>query len=60
MTFYAHSENNFKESHLLSNHSKETATIAKSFACNEIYKAIFYLTGLLHDLGKYRCRSKTT
>ncbi len=54
MTFYAHSENNFKESHLLSNHSKETATIAKSFACNEIYKAIFYLTGLLHDLGKYQ------
>jgi CRISPR-associated endonuclease/helicase Cas3 len=54
MTYYAHSENNLKESHSLPKHLQETATLAKSFACNESYNAIFYLTGLLHDIGKYQ------
>jgi CRISPR-associated endonuclease/helicase Cas3 len=54
MEYLAHSENNLKESHPLSKHLQETATLMKSFACQESYKAIFYLTGLLHDLGKYQ------
>jgi CRISPR-associated endonuclease/helicase Cas3 len=54
MEYIAHSENNLKECHSLPKHLFETATLAKSFACNESYKAIFYLTGILHDLGKYQ------
>lgn len=52
--YFAHSENNLQECHSLSKHLHETATLAKSFTCNENYKGIFYLTGLLHDLGKYQ------
>ncbi|MFZ3103846.1 MAG: CRISPR-associated helicase Cas3' [Smithella sp.] len=54
MEYIAHSENNLKECHSLPKHLFETATLAKSFACNESYRAIFYLTGILHDLGKYQ------
>ncbi|MDP2852849.1 MAG: CRISPR-associated helicase Cas3' [Smithellaceae bacterium] len=54
MEYIAHSENNLNECHSLSKHLNETATLAKSFAFNESYEAIFYLTGLLHDLGKYQ------
>jgi CRISPR-associated endonuclease/helicase Cas3 len=54
MEYYAHSENNRKEKHSLSWHLHQTATLAERFAWQESYKPIFYLTGLLHDLGKYQ------
>ena len=54
MEYIAHSENSFQEAHSLSKHLIETAKISSSFAWKEDYKSIFYLTGLLHDLGKYQ------
>lgn len=52
--YIAHSENIFHKTHSLSRHLRETAAISSSFACKENYKPVFYLTGLLHDLGKYQ------
>jgi len=52
--YYAHSENAHGEKHGLLEHLLETATLAQSFASQENYKKLFYLTGLLHDLGKYQ------
>ncbi|MBI3753015.1 MAG: CRISPR-associated helicase Cas3', partial [Deltaproteobacteria bacterium] len=46
--------NSRKEKHRLSKHLHQTAKFAESFACQENYKPIFKLTGLLHDLGKYQ------
>ncbi len=54
MKYYAHSENNRNKKHSLSKHLRQTAKYAESFACKESYKAIFNVTGLLHDLGKYQ------
>lgn len=54
MTYYAHSENRLNEKHCLSKHLQQTAKLVESYACRENYKPIFYLTGLLHDLGKYQ------
>lgn len=54
MKYYAHSENSLNVHHALSKHLHQTAKLAESFACKENYKPIFYLTGLLHDLGKYQ------
>ena len=54
MEYYAHSENDRNERHILSKHLNETAKLAESFACRESYKPIFHVTGLLHDLGKYQ------
>ncbi|MBU1054147.1 MAG: CRISPR-associated helicase Cas3' [Proteobacteria bacterium] len=54
MKYYAHSENSLNVQHALSKHLHQTAKLAESFACKENYKPIFYLTGLLHDLGKYQ------
>jgi CRISPR-associated endonuclease/helicase Cas3 len=54
MQYYAHSENSQNEKHDLSKHLHRTAKIAESFACQENYRSIFYLSGLLHDLGKYQ------
>ncbi len=52
--FYAHSENNSNEKHHLSKHLFETALYAESFACQEEYKPLFRLSGLIHDFGKYQ------
>jgi CRISPR-associated endonuclease/helicase Cas3 len=52
--YYAHSENNNKVKHQLADHLKETARLAESFTSDETYKSIFYMTGLLHDIGKYQ------
>ncbi|KAF0219729.1 MAG: metal dependent [Geobacteraceae bacterium] len=52
--YFAHSENDNNEKHLLSKHLHETAQLAESFACKENYKPIFKMTGLLHDFGKYQ------
>ena len=54
MKFYAHSENAQNKKHSLSCHLHQTAKFAESFACQESYKPIFYIAGLLHDLGKYQ------
>jgi CRISPR-associated endonuclease/helicase Cas3 len=54
MEFMAHSENGLQEIHLLSKHLKETATLSASFASKKEYESIFYIAGLLHDLGKYQ------
>jgi four helix bundle suffix protein/CRISPR-associated endonuclease Cas3-HD len=54
MIYYAHSENSRNEKHHLSKHLRQTAKLVESYACRENYKPIFYLTGLLHDLGKYQ------
>ncbi len=52
--YYAHSENSLKEKHGLSKHLHQTAKFMESFACQENYKPIFKVAGLLHDLGKYQ------
>lgn len=54
MEFMAHTENGLQEIHLLSKHLKETATLSASFASKKEYESIFYIAGLLHDLGKYQ------
>ena len=54
MKYYAHSENSRNEKHDLSKHLRQAAELAESFSCRESYKPIFYVTGLLHDLGKYQ------
>lgn len=54
MEYFAHSENSHNEKHRLSRHLHQTANLSESFACQENYKAIFNITGLLHDLGKYQ------
>src|SRR4030042_6535966 len=54
MKYYAHSENSCNEKHSLAKHLHQTARLAKSFACQESYKPIFFITGLLHDFGKYQ------
>ena len=54
MRYYAHSENSDNKKHKLSKHLHRTANFAESFVCREEYKEIFKITGLLHDLGKYR------
>lgn len=52
--YFAHSENSNKEKHSLSKHLHQTAILTESFACQEHYKPIFKITGMLHDLGKYQ------
>ena len=52
--YFAHSENDNKEKHLLAKHLHETARLAESFAGREEYKSLFRLSGMLHDLGKYQ------
>jgi CRISPR-associated endonuclease/helicase Cas3 len=54
MEYIAHSENNFGKTHLLSKHLLGTAIMSSLLAWKEDYRSIFYLTGLLHDLGKYQ------
>jgi len=54
MEYYAHSENDRNERHILSKHLQQTAKLMASFACHDTYKPVFYVTGLLHDLGKYQ------
>ncbi|NLD38368.1 MAG: CRISPR-associated helicase Cas3' [Desulfatiglans sp.] len=52
--YYAHSENKNNEKHDLEKHLHETANLAESFACRTEYRHLFYLAGLIHDLGKYQ------
>jgi len=54
MDYIAHSENSSQETHPLSKHLNETAKLSVLSAWKEEYKPVFYLAGLLHDLGKYQ------
>lgn len=54
MKFYAHSENNEGKKHGLAEHLKQTALLAESFSCEQRYKDLFKMTGMLHDFGKYQ------
>ncbi len=50
----AHSENDEEQTHFLADHLYSSAGIMVSLLSNMMYKDIFYLTGLLHDFGKYQ------
>jgi CRISPR-associated endonuclease/helicase Cas3 len=52
--YFAHSENESGEKHILKKHLCKTADIASSFSDNNEYKKVFRLAGLLHDFGKYQ------
>ncbi|MBM4168427.1 MAG: CRISPR-associated helicase Cas3' [Ignavibacteria bacterium] len=52
--YYAHSENPRGAKHELQKHLLETAQRAESFAPAEMMKRLFYLAGLLHDVGKFQ------
>ncbi len=52
--YIAHSENDQGNEHELVNHLNGVAAIMKSFTDNLIYRKLFHVTGLLHDLGKYQ------
>lgn len=54
MEYWAHSENQQKQRHSLFGHLLETARYAASFACSGEFEPLFYVTGLLHDMGKYQ------
>lgn len=54
LKYFAHSENNRHEKHSLAGHLQNTAATLESYACRDEYRLIFYLTGLIHDLGKYQ------
>jgi hypothetical protein len=47
--YFAHSENDKKEKHLLARHLHHTAQLAEPFACCDEYRPLFRLVGLLHD-----------
>ena len=60
MKFYAHSKNNVnkKEWHLLKDHLEDTAALASHMATSfsTFAEKLAYITGLLHDAGKYSPR----
>ena len=56
MTYYAHSQNQAGQWHLLQLHLTEVADLAKSHAATAQWAREAELAGLLHDLGKYADR----
>jgi CRISPR-associated endonuclease/helicase Cas3 len=52
--YYAHSENEQGEKHILAEHLKHTAEYMEIFSCRENFRSLFRVTGQLHDLGKYQ------
>lgn len=52
--FYAHSENKQGERHGLREHLTRTAKMARTFAPSAELQELFYLAGLLHDVGKFQ------
>jgi CRISPR-associated endonuclease/helicase Cas3 len=52
--YFAHSENDNNEKHLLAKHLEHTAKLMEGFSCSERFKPIFKIAGLLHDFGKYQ------
>jgi len=54
MEYLAHTKNEQGVPHLLKDHLIGTAELMKNFCFIQELKEIFYLTGLLHDFGKYQ------
>ena len=52
--FYAHSENNKGKKHELSDHLLHTAKLASSYSPQDSLQQLFFLAGLLHDIGKFQ------
>jgi CRISPR-associated endonuclease/helicase Cas3 len=52
--FYAHSENDKGEKHILKEHLERTAELAHSFAPSDYLRNLLFLAGLLHDVGKFQ------
>ncbi len=52
--FFAHSENEKGERHELKAHLLQTGELAESFSPTEKFRRLFYLAGLLHDVGKFQ------
>ena len=52
-SYFAHSENNHEELHLLKEHLGCVAVLAGNFAAGTTWQREAALAGLLHDLGKY-------
>jgi CRISPR-associated endonuclease/helicase Cas3 len=52
--YYAHSENPQGKRHALADHLTSTASLARSFAPSKELEDLFYLAGLLHDVGKFQ------
>ena len=57
--FYAHSENDKGEKHVLKEHLECTAELTRSFAPSDELRHLFYLAGLLHDVGKFQSGFQT-
>ncbi|MCL5268384.1 MAG: CRISPR-associated helicase Cas3' [Bacteroidetes bacterium] len=51
---FAHSENEKGERHELKAHLLQTAELAQSFSPADDFQGLFYLAGLLHDVGKFQ------
>lgn len=54
MVYFAHSENSLHKKHELKKHLLATAELTKSFAPQKTLHPLFYLAGLLHDVGKFQ------
>lgn len=52
--FYAHSENERGEKHRLVAHLRSTAELTRVFSPSPELGELFYLAGLLHDVGKFQ------
>ena len=52
-TYFAHSENNHGQLHLLKEHLGSVSVLAGNFASGTTWQSEAVLAGLLHDLGKY-------
>lgn len=52
--YFAHSKNPQGDKHKLEEHLLQTAMLTRSFAPNSQFEMMFYLAGILHDVGKYQ------
>ncbi len=52
--FFAHSENSAGTKHILKDHLERTARLSRSFALSEALEQLFFLAGLVHDVGKFQ------
>jgi CRISPR-associated endonuclease/helicase Cas3 len=52
--FYAHSENSDNVKHGLKEHLLSTAELTRSFAPTKELEQLFFVAGLLHDVGKFQ------
>ena len=52
--FFAHSEDPNGEKHELKVHLESTADLSRSFAPSKELDPLFYISRLLHDVGKFQ------